>query len=66
MKRFYGLMGNASKFIKDLKLVDSSDSGWTEKYVDKNGHFWLKFMVDRDTVLQCNGTYTPSDNKGND
>jgi hypothetical protein len=49
MKRFYGLMGNASKFIKDLKLIESSNHGWTEKYIDKDGKQWLKYMVDRDT-----------------
>ena len=49
MKRFYGLMGNASKFIKDLELIESSNHGWTEKYVDKDGQQWLKYMVDRDT-----------------
>ena len=49
MKRFYGLMGNASKFVKDLKLVESSNHGWTEKYIDNDGQYWLKYMVDRDT-----------------
>lgn len=49
MKRFYGVMGNASKFTEDLKLVDSSNSGWTEKYVDNDGRYWLKYMVDRDS-----------------
>lgn len=49
MKRFYGLLGNASKFINDLELIESSNHGWTEKYVDKNGQQWLKYMVDRDT-----------------
>jgi hypothetical protein len=49
MKKFYGLMGNASKFIKDLKLVDSSNYGWTEEYVDNDGRHWQKYMVDRDT-----------------
>jgi hypothetical protein len=52
MKRFYGIMGNASKFIKDLKVVESSNHGWTEVYVDKDGQRWLKYMVDRD-----NGRY---------
>ena len=42
-------MGNASKFIKDLELVESSNHGWTEKYIDKDGQQWLKYMVDRDT-----------------
>jgi len=45
-------MGNASKFIKDLELVESSNHGWTEIYVDQNGHQWQKYMVDRD-----NGCY---------
>jgi hypothetical protein len=49
MKRFYGLMGSASKFIKDLELAESSNHGWTEKYIDKDGQQWLKYMVDRDT-----------------
>jgi hypothetical protein len=49
MKRFYGLMGNASKFLKDLKLVESSYHGWTAKYVGQDGQQWLKYMVDRDT-----------------
>ena len=52
MKRFYGIMGNASKFIKDLRLVESSNHGWTEAYVDEDGQQWLKYMVDRD-----NGRY---------
>ncbi len=52
MKRFYGIMGNASKFIADLKLVESSNYGWTEKYISKDGQQWVKFMVDRD-----NGRY---------
>jgi hypothetical protein len=55
MKRFYGIMGNASKFIGDLELIESSSRhyGWEEKkYVDKDGQQWLKYMVDRD-----NGRY---------
>ena len=42
-------MGNASRFIKGLKLVESSNHDWTEMYVDESGHYWLKYMVDRDT-----------------
>jgi len=50
MKRFYGIMGNATKFMTTLTLVKSSNSGWDEKYIDKStGKRWHKFMVDRDT-----------------
>lgn len=52
MKRFYGIIGNASKFIEGLTLVESSNHGWTERYVGKGGQQWLKYMVDRD-----NGRY---------
>ena len=40
-------MGNASKFIKDLKLIESTNHGWSETYVDSVGQQWLKYMVDR-------------------
>jgi hypothetical protein len=49
-KKFFGLMGNASKFLKGLTLIESSNYGWTEKYLDpKTGNHWLKYMIDRDT-----------------
>jgi hypothetical protein len=52
-KKFFGLMGNASNFLKGLTLVDSSNYGWTEKYLDPaTGKHWLKYMIDRD-----NGRY---------
>jgi hypothetical protein len=52
-KKFFGLMGNASNFLKGLTLVESSNFGWTEKYLDPNtGKQWLKYMIDRD-----NGRY---------
>jgi hypothetical protein len=52
-KKFFGLMGNASNFLKGLTLLDSSNHGWTEKYLDpKTGDHWLKYMIDRD-----NGRY---------
>jgi hypothetical protein len=47
MKKFYG--PKASEFIKNLKLIDSSESAWTEVYVDEGGQQWLKYMVDKDT-----------------
>jgi hypothetical protein len=50
MKKFYGIMGNATDFLKGLTLVESSNYGWTEKYLDHtSGNYWLKYMVDRDT-----------------
>ncbi|MEX6690064.1 hypothetical protein QTN47_21325 [Danxiaibacter flavus] len=49
-KKFFGLMGNASNFLKSLTLLDSSNHGWTEKYLDFNtGQHWLKYMIDRDS-----------------
>ena len=52
-KKFYGIMGNASNFLKSLTLLQSSNHGWTEKYKDnKTGRLWLKYMIDRD-----NGRY---------
>ena len=46
-------MGNASSFLKDLTLLETSNHGWTEKYLDpKTGKHWLKYMIDRD-----NGRY---------
>ena len=42
-------MGNASRFLKELTLLESSNYGWTEKYLDpKTGNNWLKYMIDRD------------------
>src|SRR6187401_3518425 len=52
-KNFFGLLGNASNFLKQLTLIESSNYGWTEKYLDiKTGNYWLKYMIDRD-----NGRY---------
>lgn len=52
-KKFFGLMGNALNFLKGLTLVDSSNHGGTEKYLDPStGKYWLKYMIDRD-----NGRY---------
>jgi hypothetical protein len=52
-KKFFGLMGNASNFLKGLTLLESFNYGWTEKYLDvKTGKHWLKYMIDRD-----NGRY---------
>jgi hypothetical protein len=52
-KKFFGIMGNASKFLNELTLIESSNYGWTEKYLDSvTGNYWLKYMVDRD-----NGRY---------
>jgi hypothetical protein len=52
-KKFFGIMGNASNFLKELKILESSNYGWTEKYSDpRTGHHWLKYMIDRD-----NGRY---------
>ncbi|HEV8082092.1 MAG TPA: hypothetical protein VGP55_02770 [Chitinophagaceae bacterium] len=52
-KRFFGIMGNASNFLKGLTLLESSNYGWTEKYLDsKTEKQWLKYMIDRD-----NGRY---------
>jgi len=49
-KKFYGIMGNAAKFIEALTLIESIDYDWTQKYVDpKTGKQWLKYMIDRDT-----------------
>jgi hypothetical protein len=49
-KKFFGLMGNASNFLKGLTLLETSNYGWTEKYLDPStGQHWLKYMVDRDT-----------------
>ena len=49
-KKFFGLMGNASNFLKKLTLIDTSNYGWTERYLDKTTeHYWQKYMVDRDT-----------------
>jgi hypothetical protein len=49
-KKFFGIMGNASNFLKKLTLVNSSNYGWTECYLDTaTGHYWQKYMVDRDT-----------------
>lgn len=46
-------MGNASNFLKRLTLLETSNYGWTEKYIDPNtGKQWLKYMIDRD-----NGRY---------
>lgn len=53
VKRFYGIMGNASKFLTELTIVESKEHGWTEKYIHfQTGNYWLKYMVDRD-----NGRY---------
>jgi hypothetical protein len=52
-KKFFGLMGNASNFLKSLTLLESSNHGWTEKYLNPStGQHWLKYMIDRD-----NGRY---------
>lgn len=52
-KKFFGLMGNASNFLKRLTLLESLNHGWTEKYLNpETGQFWLKYMIDRD-----NGRY---------
>lgn len=52
-KKFFGLMGNASNFLKGLTLLETSNYGWTEKYIDPStGKHWLKYMIDRD-----NGRY---------
>lgn len=52
-KKFFGLMGNASNFLQELTLLDSSNYGWTEKYLDPStGKHWLKYMIDRN-----NGRY---------
>jgi hypothetical protein len=52
-KKFFGLMGNASNFLKGLTLLETSNHGWTEKYLDPTtGQHWLKYMIDRD-----NGRY---------
>jgi hypothetical protein len=52
-KKFFGIMGNASKFLKELTLLETSKYGWIEKYLDeRTGNHWLKYMVDRD-----NGRY---------
>jgi hypothetical protein len=52
-KKFFGLMGNASNFLKGLILLETSNYGWTEKYLDPGtGKHWLKYMIDRD-----NGRY---------
>jgi hypothetical protein len=52
-KKFFGLMGNASNFLRGLTLLESSNDSWTEKYIDaKTGNHWLKYMIDRD-----NGRY---------
>jgi len=52
-KKFFGLMGNASNFLKALTLLETSNYGWTEKYLDPStGKHWLKYMIDRD-----NGRY---------
>lgn len=52
-KKFFGLTGNASNFLKRLTLLETSNYGWTEKYLDPStGQHWLKYMIDRD-----NGRY---------
>ena len=52
-KKFFGIMGNASKFLKGLTLLETSNSEWTQKYLDPStGKHWLKYMIDRD-----NGRY---------
>jgi len=52
-KKFFGLMRNASNFLKQLTLLETSNHGWTEKYLEpRTGKQWLKYMIDRD-----NGRY---------
>lgn len=49
-QKFYGIMGTASTFLKELTLLETFIDSWTEKYLDpKTGNHWLKYMIDRDT-----------------
>lgn len=46
-------MGNASNFLKGLTLLETSNYGWTENFLDPSTkNHWLKYMIDR-----VNGRY---------
>lgn len=46
---FYGTNKLADDFITNLKLIESLEGGWSEKYLDeKNEEIWLKYTIDPD------------------